>query len=59
MRRLVLDMMDRRPIWAMPEWVPQEIREALPEGWELAVVDEETDGSGDGAAAAADSGPLE
>jgi phosphoglycerate dehydrogenase-like enzyme len=37
MPRAILDMMDRRPIWAMPEWV-------------LVVVDEETDGSGDGAA---------
>lgn len=43
-------MMDRRPIWAMPEWVPKEISDALPAGWELIVIDEETDGSGDGAA---------
>lgn len=43
-------MMDRRPIWAMPSWVPDEIRAALPEGWSLDVVDEETEGSGDGAA---------
>jgi phosphoglycerate dehydrogenase-like enzyme len=50
MPRAILDMMDRRPIWAMPEWVPTRIRDALPEGWELVVVDEETDGSGDGAA---------
>jgi phosphoglycerate dehydrogenase-like enzyme len=42
-------MMDRRPIWAMPPWVPEEIRGALPEGWSLDVVDEETEGSGDGA----------
>ena len=46
----VLDMMDRRPIWAMPPWVPDEIRRALPAGWSLDVVDEETEGSGDGAA---------
>jgi len=46
----ILDMTDRRPIWAMPPWVPDRIREALPSGWELLVVDEETDGSGDGAA---------
>lgn len=50
MPRVVLDMMDRRPIWAMPEWVPDEIRDRLPSGWELVVVDEPTDGSGDGAA---------
>ena len=50
MPRAVLDMMDRRPIWAMPAWVPDEIRDALPSGWDLVVNDEETDGSGDGAA---------
>jgi phosphoglycerate dehydrogenase-like enzyme len=50
MRRAVLDMMDRRPVWAMPDWVPDRIREALSPDWELVVVDEETDGSGDGAA---------
>ena len=41
--------MDRRPIWAMPSWVPKEIRSSLPEEWELVVIDELTDGSGDGA----------
>ena len=41
-------MMDRRPIWAMPQWVPEEIRAALPGDWQLVVIDEETDGSGDG-----------
>lgn len=50
MRRAILDMMDRRPVWAMPDWVPDRIREALSAEWELVVVDEETDGSGDGAA---------
>lgn len=49
-RRAVLDMADRRPVWAMPDWVPTRIREALPDSWELAVMEEETDGSGDGAA---------
>lgn len=50
MPRVVLDMMDRRPVWAMPSWVPDEIRDRLPSDWELVVVDEPTDGSGDGAA---------
>lgn len=50
MRRAILDMMDRRPVWAMPGWVPGRIREALAPEWELVVVEEETDGSGDGAA---------
>ena len=49
MPRAVLDMMDRRPIWAMPEWVPEDIRAALPGDWQLVVIDELTDGSGDGA----------
>lgn len=48
MPRAVLDMMDRRPIWAMPGWVPEEIRSILPVEWELVVIDEATDGSGDG-----------
>ncbi len=50
MPRAVLDMMDRRPIWAMPDSVPLELRAALPEDWELVVIEDETDGSGDGAA---------
>lgn len=41
-------MMDRRPMWAMPEWVVSEIRDALPEDWELVVLDEAADGTGDG-----------
>lgn len=49
MPRIVLDMMDRRPVWAMPAWVPEELRAALPPGWDLVVVEAETDGSGDGA----------
>ena len=46
---VVLDMNDRRPVWAMPDRVPERIRSALPEGWSLRVVQEATDGSGDGA----------
>lgn len=49
MSRVVLDMNDRRPIWAMPEWVPERIRDALPAGWKLVVMTDITDGSGDGA----------
>ncbi|MEM7417060.1 MAG: D-2-hydroxyacid dehydrogenase [Gemmatimonadota bacterium] len=49
MTRFVLDMSDRRPIWAMPDWVPERIRQALPSEWTLDVMEEETDGSGDGA----------
>jgi phosphoglycerate dehydrogenase-like enzyme len=46
----VLDMKDHRPVWAMPTWVPEALREALPSDWELVVIDDLTDGSGDGAA---------
>jgi phosphoglycerate dehydrogenase-like enzyme len=49
-RRAILDMADRRPVWALPDWVPSRVRETLPDGWELLVMEEETDGSGDGAA---------
>ncbi len=47
--RVVLDMNDRRPVWALPAWVPERIGDALPPGWELNVLATETDGSGDGA----------
>jgi len=43
-------MKDRRPVWAMPEWVPLELAAALPAEWALTVIDDATDGSGDGAA---------
>lgn len=52
MRRLVIDFADRRPIWRMPEWVPDRIRAALPAEWEVAVVASPSDGSADGAAEA-------
>ena len=47
MPRAVLDMADRRPMWAMPDWVPVRLREHLPAGWELVVPEGETDGAGD------------
>ena len=49
---VVLDMQDRRPAWAMPPWVPGRIREALPPGSILRVMDVPSDGSGDGTARA-------
>jgi phosphoglycerate dehydrogenase-like enzyme len=44
----VLDMMDRRPVWSLPEWAVEEIRSALPEGWVFRKVESESDGTGDG-----------
>jgi len=48
MPTIILDLNDRRPAWAMPSWVPEEIRRALPAGWTLHVMETEADGSGDG-----------
>jgi len=42
-------MADMRPVWELPDWVPSELRSALPAGWELVVNDEPTAGTGDGA----------
>jgi phosphoglycerate dehydrogenase-like enzyme len=47
-RRLVLDLRDQRPVWAMPDWVSDEIRAALGEGWHVIDIEATTDGSGDG-----------
>lgn len=47
-RRIVANLRDERPVWAMPDWALDEIREGLPPGWELAVVDAPTHGRGDG-----------
>lgn len=48
MKKVVLDLNDRRPAWAMPPWVPEEIGAALPGEWTLHVMETEADGSGDG-----------
>lgn len=48
MPRAILDMMDLRSAWAMPAWVPDRVREAFGKDWDLFVVEDETDGSGDG-----------
>ena len=49
MPKIVLDLNDRRPAWAPPEWLSAEIREALPDDWDLHVMATAADGSGDGA----------
>jgi phosphoglycerate dehydrogenase-like enzyme len=47
-RRLVLNMHEARPLYSVPEWAVEEIRAALPDGWELTVVTEPGSGRGDG-----------
>jgi phosphoglycerate dehydrogenase-like enzyme len=47
-RRLVLNLRDERPIWSIPAWAVEEIRAALPGGWEVVEVTEPADGRGDG-----------
>jgi phosphoglycerate dehydrogenase-like enzyme len=51
MPKIVLDLNDKRPAWAMPSWVPEEIRGALPGDWTVEVMETEADGSGDGVTA--------
>ena len=48
MSRVVLDLADRRPIWTIPEWAVEQVRDALPAGWELIRIQAPADGSGDG-----------
>ncbi|HEX6372376.1 MAG TPA: D-2-hydroxyacid dehydrogenase [Longimicrobium sp.] len=48
-RRLVLNLHEARPLYSIPDWAVEEVRAALPDGWELTVVTEPGDGRGDGA----------
>ena len=48
-RRLVLNLHEERALYSVPEWAIDEVRSALPDGWELTVVEEPVDGRGDGA----------
>jgi len=47
-RRLVLNLREQRPLYSIPDWAVDEVRAALPEGWELTEVAEPVDGRGDG-----------
>ena len=49
-RRLVLNLREQRPAWSIPDRAVEEIRAALPDGWELTDVREPVDGRGDGGA---------
>jgi phosphoglycerate dehydrogenase-like enzyme len=48
-RRLVLNLHEERALYSIPEWAVEEVCAALPDGWELTVVEEPADGRGDGA----------
>ena len=48
MRRLVIDLADARPIFALPDDVVRAIRTAVPD-WDVVVIDAATSGTGDGA----------
>lgn len=47
-RRLVVNLREQRPLYSIPQWAVDEIRGALPDGWELTEVLEPVDGRGDG-----------
>ena len=47
---VVVDLQDRRPVWSMPDWVPDRIRAAAGPEAEVRVIAVPSDGSGDGAA---------
>jgi phosphoglycerate dehydrogenase-like enzyme len=48
MAELVLDLNDRRPVWAIPDWAVAEVRAAVPPGWTVHAASTLADGSGDG-----------
>jgi len=48
MRKAVINMADKRPIWAMPPWAESRIRQALPAEWRLDVLRAPVSGEGDG-----------
>ena len=49
MAELVLDLNDRRPVWAIPDRAVEAIRAAAPNDWTVHVASTLADGSGDGA----------
>lgn len=53
-RRIVINLRDERPVWALPAWALEEIRAGVPPGWEVDVVEATSDGRGDGGAPSAE-----
>ena len=52
MVRMILDIDDRRPAWAMPSWVVEEITAAAPADWTVVSLSSNVEGTGDGSVAA-------
>ena len=48
MATLVIDLMDRRPIWALPDRARERIAAAVPADWTVKFIETPADGSGDG-----------
>ncbi|HEX6912502.1 MAG TPA: hypothetical protein VF142_19000, partial [Longimicrobium sp.] len=44
----MVNLREQRPLYSIPQWAVDEIRGALPDGWELTEVLEPVDGRGDG-----------
>jgi phosphoglycerate dehydrogenase-like enzyme len=47
-RRIVINLRDTRPVWAIPSWAVDRIRSVLPSDWELVDLEAPADGRGDG-----------
>ena len=47
MHKFVIEALDPGPVWALPAWVEEEIRDALPAEWELIVFRAPGGGRGD------------
>ena len=53
-RRVVVDLHDRRPIFAPPTDLRERLAAALPDGWEVILTDAPADGTGDGTVVASE-----
>ena len=54
MRRAVINLRDRRPVWRIPDEAAAAITRAFPPGWEVIEVRAEVDGRGDGGGVSAE-----
>lgn len=50
MRKLVMNLRDRRAMLSLPDWAVAAVKQALPAEWAVVVPDVETEGTGDGMA---------